>query len=122
YRLTSDHTLRGGLLLNEEHVTSGTNSAVLPQTGTDAMGNPIFGTTPFQVALGSEKTAWSYSAYIQDEWKVVPTVTVNYGGRFDVVDGYTTGNQISPRINTVWQATPSTTVHAGYASYFTPPP
>jgi len=39
-----------------------------------------------------------------------------------VVNGYTEGNQVSPRINVVWQATPSTTVHAGYASYFTPPP
>jgi outer membrane receptor for ferrienterochelin and colicin len=49
-------------------------------------------------------------------------VTVNPGVRFDVVNGYTTGNQLSPRLNTVWQATPTTTVHAGYASYFTPPP
>ena len=30
------------------------------------------------------------------------TVTVNYGGRFDVVNGYTIGNQLSPRLNTVW--------------------
>ena len=45
-------------------------------------------------------------------------VTVNYGGRFDVVNGYTIGNQLSPRLNTVWKPTPSTTVHAGYAELF----
>jgi outer membrane receptor protein involved in Fe transport len=49
-------------------------------------------------------------------------VTLNYGGRFDVVDAFTHENQLSPRVNAVWKATPSTTVHAGYASYFTPPP
>jgi hypothetical protein len=122
YRLTPTHTLRAGILLGEEHVTANTNSAVLDQIGTDASGNPIFATTTTSIAAASQKTSFTYSTYVQDEWKVLPTVTVNYGGRFDVVNGYTIGNQLSPRVNTVWQVTPSTTVHAGYASYFTPPP
>jgi outer membrane receptor protein involved in Fe transport len=122
YRLTSDHTLRGGILVTGEHVTAKTNSDVLAQTGTDAFEKPIFDTTTTNIAAGSQKTSFSYAAYLQDEWKVLPTVTVNYGGRFDVVNGYTIGNQLSPRFNTVWTPTPSTTLHAGYASYFTPPP
>jgi hypothetical protein len=122
YRLTPDHTLRAGILLGEEHVTANTNSDVLPQIGTDAFGNPIYGTTTETIAAASAKTSLSYSVYLEDEWKALPNVTVNYGGRFDVVNGYTIGNQLSPRLNTVWQATPTTTVHAGYASYFTPPP
>jgi TonB dependent receptor/TonB-dependent Receptor Plug Domain len=122
YRLTSDHTLRGGILVTGEHVTAKTSSDVLAQTGIDALGNPIFDTTTTNIAAGSRKTSFSYAAYLQDEWKVLPTVTVNYGGRFDVVNGYTIGNQLSPRFNTVWTPTPSTTLHAGYASYFTPPP
>ena len=122
YRLTSDHTLRGGILIGEEHVTAKTSSDVLAQTGTDMFGNPIFDTTTTGITDSSQKTSFSYSAYLQDEWKVLPTVTVNYGGRFDVVNGYTIGNQLSPRLNTVWTPTPSTTLHAGYASYFTPPP
>jgi hypothetical protein len=122
YRLTPDHTLRAGILIGEEHVTANTISDVLPLVGTDAAGNPIYGTTTETIAEATAKTSLSYSAYLQDEWKALPNVTVNYGGRFDDVNGYTIGNQLSPRVNTVWQATPLTTVHAGYASYFTPPP
>jgi outer membrane receptor protein involved in Fe transport len=122
YRLFADHTLRGGFLLNEERVSSDTNSTVLPQIGTDALGNPIFGTNPESIIDDHEKTGWTYSVYLQDEWRILPSLTLNFGGRFDVVDEFTTGNQISPRLNAVWQPTDTTTVHAGYASYFTPPP
>jgi outer membrane receptor protein involved in Fe transport len=122
YRLTTDHTLRGGLLFTGEHVTSNTHSNVLDQIGTDSLGNPIYATTTTPIAFSSDKTSFSYSAYLQDEWKALDNVTVNYGARFDLVNGYTMGSQLSPRVNTVWKATPSTTFHAGYAKYFTPPP
>ncbi len=122
YRLTADHTLRAGILITGEHVTSNTNSDVLDQTGTDASGNPIFATTTTNIVSSSQKTSFSYSAYAQDEWKALDTLTINPGLRFDFVNGYTTGSQLSPRLNTVWKPTPSTTLHAGYASYFTPPP
>ena len=122
YRLNSDHTLRGGILITDEHVRSNVNADVLAQTGTDDSGNPIFATTTSNILDSSHKTSFSYSAYVQDEWKALDTVTVNPGLRFDAVNGYTTGSQFSPRLNVVWQATPATTVHAGYASYFTPPP
>ena len=122
YRLNSDHTLRAGILLGGEHVTSNTTSDVLAQTGIDASGNPIFATSTTTIVNNTAKTSYSFSAYAQDEWRALDTVTVNPGIRYDLVNGYTTGSQFSPRLNTVWQATPSTTVHAGYASYFTPPP
>jgi hypothetical protein len=122
YRLTPTHTLRGGLLVGGEQVTANANSDVLAQSGTDAFGNPIFATTTTNITSSSQKASSSYSTYLQDEWKVLPSLTINYGGRFDVVNGYTIGNQLSPRLNTVWQPTSTTTVHAGYASYFSPPP
>jgi len=122
YRLNADHTLRAGLLITGEHVTSNTDADVLDQTGTDATGTPIYATTTSNILDGSHKTSFTYSAYMQDEWHALDTVTINPGLRYDVVNGYTTGSQISPRLNAVWQATPTTTVHAGYASYFTPPP
>jgi hypothetical protein len=122
YRLNPMHTLRAGILVSGEHVTANTTSDVLDQTGTDSAGSPIFATTTTTIAASSAKTSFTYSAYLQDEWQALPTVTVNYGARFDVVNGYTQGSQLSPRINAVWQATPTTIFHIGYARYFTPPP
>jgi outer membrane receptor protein involved in Fe transport len=52
----------------------------------------------------------------------LPTLTLNYGLRFDAVNEFTNENQVSPRVNAVWKATETTTVHAGYSRYFVPPP
>jgi len=118
YRIASDHTLRSGVIVTGERSISETASEVLPA----AAGVQVPPDTPFPIVDNGAKTGWTYSLYLQDEWRVTPTVTLNYGGRFDVVDAFTHENQLSPRINAVWKATPSTTVHAGYANYFTPPP
>jgi outer membrane receptor protein involved in Fe transport len=122
YRLNPVHTLRTGLLFTDEHVTSQLNAVALPVVGIDSLGNPIYGTTTTSVAANSEETSYTYSAYLQDEWKALDKLTINYGARFDYVNGFTKGSQLSPRLNGVWQATPSTTFHAGFARYFTPPP
>ena len=46
YKLLSDHTLRGGFLITGERVASKLDAQVLVQDGTDAAGNPTFGSTP----------------------------------------------------------------------------
>ncbi len=63
-----------------------------------------------------------YGVYLQDEWALTPELTLNAGARFDAVDAYTTENQLSPRINLVYIPNRNTTIHAGYARDFTPPP
>jgi outer membrane receptor protein involved in Fe transport len=113
YRAGPDHTVRAGLNMTGERATSDTTNYTELAAGPD---------TPIIIGDNQAKTGWTYSLYVQDEWRITPTVTVNYGGRFDVVNAYTNENQISPRLNAVWKATDSTTVHAGYANYFTPPP
>jgi len=114
YKAIAGHTFRAGLLMEAERTSADTNSHVEPAGGVPD--------TPFNIVNNSAKTGWTYGAYAQDAWKLTPGFTLNYGARFDVVNTYTQENQISPRLNGVWQPTPATTVHAGYANYFTPPP
>jgi outer membrane receptor protein involved in Fe transport len=77
---------------------------------------------PVTILDTASKTDKIYSAYIQDEWKLLPTLTMNYGVRFDAYDAYSSGSQFSPRVNAVWQPFEGTGIHAGYARYFSPPP
>ncbi|MDE2462377.1 MAG: TonB-dependent receptor, partial [Alphaproteobacteria bacterium] len=35
---------------------------------------------------------------------------------------FSSGSQLSPRVNAVWKPLAGTTIHAGYARYFSPPP
>jgi outer membrane receptor protein involved in Fe transport len=59
---------------------------------------------------------------LQDEYKPFEQLTINFGGRFDIVDAFAHENQLSPRINIVYEPFKGTALHAGYARYFTPPP
>jgi outer membrane receptor protein involved in Fe transport len=117
-RIAVRHTLRYGGLMTSEHASSNTGSLVFPCLNLDCSS---VGTSPVTVADSSSITGWTYSAYVQDEWKLWPKVTLNYGARYDVLRAYTDASQLSPRVNAVWKPDPATTVHAGYSRYFTPP-
>ena len=124
-QLGSNHTLRFGLFFENEHTTSKVVSELLPSN--DCNGDPnclIVPTSvvPFSITDQGRKTGQLYGAYVQDEWKLTPRLTLNYGARYDIVRAYTHESQLSPRANLVWNATPLTTVHIGYARNFTPPP
>jgi outer membrane receptor protein involved in Fe transport len=118
YKLNDAHTIRTGIYLQNDRSTSLTTSQVLPVDNTGAQ----IGQTPVSVVDDSAKTERIESLYVQDEYRLLPTVTVNYGVRFDNVDAFTSGKQLSPRLNVVWQALPDTTMHGGYSRYFSPPP
>jgi outer membrane receptor protein involved in Fe transport len=116
-------------LIQRERVTSLTNANALPaidpvldDDGNPIEGSPAFSDQPVGFTEGSDIVGWTYSAYLQDEWKVIPTVTVNFGARFDAISGLTQESQFSPRVNVVWEPDPRVTLRAGYARYFTPPP
>ena len=117
YKLNAQHTIRGGLFVQRDLSLSRTTSQVLP---VDDAGNA--GTTPESIADNSGKVELIESLYLQDEWQLLPSLTINYGARFDHYDAFSRGNQLSPRLNMVWKATSSTTVHGGYSRYFSPPP
>jgi hypothetical protein len=117
-QLGPDHILRFGLFFQNEHTTSDVVSTVLP---VDAGGNQT-SDVPFTIVDQGSKAGQVYGAYLQDEWKLTPELTLNYGARFDVVHAYTHETQLSPRANLVWRSSPLTTFHIGYARTFTPPP
>ena len=125
-QLGTDHTLRFGLFFQNEHTTSKVVSDVLP-VDCSFVNNPDCdpvqtSDVPFTIVDASHKTGRLYGIYLQDEWKLTPTLTLNYGARYDMVRAFTQESQLSPRANLVWNATPLTTVHIGYARNFTPPP
>jgi len=121
YVLDEHHTLRGGFTFTVEEATVNTSNLVFPAAWNGSSWVQT-GTTPYNINDDYSKQAYLYGFYLQDEWKIFDNLTLNYGGRFDVLNAYLNENQISPRINAVYQATETTVVHGGYGQYFTPPP
>src|SRR5213596_4151316 len=118
YKLNDQHTLRGGFFFTDQHATVGTATLVFP---VDANGNQT-SDVPLRIVDNSGRYGFLYGLYLQDEWKPFEQLTINFGGRFDIVDAFARENQLSPRINIVWEPLKGTAFHAGYARYFTPPP
>ncbi len=119
YKLNAAHTLRSGVYFSAEKLKN--NNDVLTFPCCDASRDQT-SDIPVSFSDNTSKTAYLYGLYLQDEWRATDKLTVNYGARTDRVDAYVTGSQLSPRLGAVYQATAATTLHAGYARYFTPPP
>jgi outer membrane receptor protein involved in Fe transport len=115
--LSDAHTLRGGVMFLDEAVMADTSTTVF---NLDAAGNP-FG-APYGIGDNNATHGQFYGLYLQDEWKLSTKLTLNFGGRFDAFSSFVKEDQVSPRFNAIYQATEGTTLHAGYARYFTPPP
>jgi outer membrane receptor for ferrienterochelin and colicins len=118
YKLTDAHTIRAGVYGQVDRLTSNTSSQVLPTDDTGAQTTDI----PIGIVDDSRNSQTIESVYLQDEWQIVPVLTVNYGLRFDHYNAFSSGSQVSPRVNFVWQVFENTTVHAGYSKFFSPPP
>ena len=117
WKIAASHTCAAASWSQRERATTQTNGQVLPVDATGAQTTDV----PQGILFGSDDVGWLYGVYLQDEWKATPTVTVNFGARFDAYSP-TSENQVSPRINVVWQPNDWLIAHAGYARYFTPPP
>ncbi|SFW53495.1 TonB-dependent receptor [Luteibacter sp. UNCMF366Tsu5.1] len=115
--LGDNHTLRYGIYGAFERASANNNALVFPA---DADGNQT-STTPINVVDASRIIARTYALYLQDEWSIGEKWTVNYGVRADRYDAFRPESQLSPRVGLVYQPTDSTTIHAGFSRYFTPP-
>lgn len=123
WKIAPTHTLRGGFLVQREQVSSYSQNNALGLVPDPADPTALIpGDSPVGFSDGSTLVGWTYSVYLQDEWKVTPTVTVNFGARFDAISGQLAENQVSPRINVVWEPTPEISLRAGYSRYFVPAP
>jgi outer membrane receptor protein involved in Fe transport len=116
FRLNPVHTLRTGFVVSGENTQITTKDTLLP---VDPMtGAPI--DSPFGVVDSSSKLGWLAGVYLQDAWKLSSKLTLNLGIRFDQMYQYVDANQFSPRANLVYKPVAGTTLHFGYARYFTP--
>jgi outer membrane receptor for ferrienterochelin and colicins len=118
YKLGDTHTVRAGLYVQHDSSKSETSSQVLPIDDTGAQTSNV----PLTIIDNGTQVQQIQSVYLQDEWQPLTPFTVNYGLRFDHYSAYSSGSQLSPRINAVWQFDTGTTLHGGYSRYFTPPP
>lgn len=118
YKLSDAHTVRFGVFFQNERTRSNVTSRVFT---VDDDGNQT-SDVPLSINDRGGKTGQLYGVYLQDEWSLTPTLTLNYGARFDAVRAYSNEQQLSPRANLVWKASGGTVFHVGYARNFTPPP
>jgi outer membrane receptor protein involved in Fe transport len=134
WRAFAGHIIRFGVLYQADDTLSRTGSLVLP-TAPGSLANPNrnplctsavqtcqTSLVPLSIADNGSKHGYNYGLYAQDEWSVTDDLTVNYGLRYDDFSAFDAENQLSPRINAVWKASDTLTIHAGYARYFSPPP
>jgi outer membrane receptor protein involved in Fe transport len=115
YLVNDRHTLRFGLAVSAEQ-TNDTNIYTVLQGSPGAVSG-----SPFDITDSSSKLGWNIGTYIQDEWKLTSKLTLNAGLRFDQLYQYVDANQLSPRLALVYKPFDGTTIHVGYARYFTPP-
>jgi len=117
-KLNAAHTVRLGTELTRQTTQSQNSVSVF---GADPTGAQL-SNVPYTILDNSSKVGDLSSVYLQDEWRIDPRLTVNYGVRFDHVAAFINEKQWSPRINLAYRFNNNTAFHAGYSRYFTPPP
>jgi outer membrane receptor protein involved in Fe transport len=114
---TEHHTLRFGFTYHDETARS---SALTQVYALDGSGMPIY--DALMLADQTQSHARLWGGYLQDEWHPLERWTINVGTRFDSYDARLHETQWSPRLGVVIDLEGGTSLHAGYARYFTPPP
>ncbi|MFL6861939.1 MAG: TonB-dependent receptor plug domain-containing protein [Allosphingosinicella sp.] len=61
------------------------------------------------------------AVYLQDEWTIAPTLTLNPGVRVEWLRGFSSRAALEPRFSLVWAPDEDFSAHAGYARYASAP-
>jgi outer membrane receptor protein involved in Fe transport len=116
YQIHEDHILKGGTYLTSQIESAASTTSAFR---TDSAGT-VLSHIPITIEDGQNKDGYLYGFYLEDQWQALDRLTVNYGFRFDQVEEFVSENQVSPRINLVYQATPATALFVGYSRFFVP--
>ncbi len=114
YRLGGAHTLGAGFYFGEYGIEIDDHSLVFP-LGVNGKQQT---TTPISVGANLNKINLVYGVYLQDTWRITEKLSLNFGSRWDRLQGFSVNSQFSPTINLVYKIRPDTTLHAGFARYF----
>jgi outer membrane receptor protein involved in Fe transport len=117
FHVLDTDTIRAGFYFSGERAEFDNHSLVFPGNAGVATGD-----VPVAITDDSSATVWLYGIYIQNEWHPIKPLTINFGTRFDLYDGFDRADQASPRFAITYAFPEGTTLHAAYARYFTPPP
>ena len=119
YALNENNTLRSGFFASNDQVKSGTKNWLF---ALDENGEQDPSNTPFKIDESSTKNSQLFGGYLQNEFKGINKLTINYGARFDASRAFVNESQLSPRFGALYDLSKKTKIHAGFARYFTPPP
>ena len=106
WRVAPRHTLRAGLQVTGERAVFRNATTLLPL---DVDGAAL--DDPFVIANQGGRTGWLYGGYVQDEWRITDTLTMNLGLRWDQMVQYVTAGQLrrgSTWSGGRWRAPPCT--------------
>jgi outer membrane receptor protein involved in Fe transport len=115
--VVASHSLRSGFYVGEYGVEIDDSSKVFP---VDAQGHQLQ-TTPITVGSNLNRIVVVGGVYAEDTWHITNNFGVNFGARWDILSGFSNGDQVSPTVNFFYQWRPAIELHAGFASYFQTP-
>jgi outer membrane receptor protein involved in Fe transport len=118
YKLDSHHTVQTGFYASGETIELDDHSQTFPATMDGMQSSPV----PISIVNNNHQIAWLVGFYLQDEWRPISKLTINFGGRWDWMSAFVTSNQFSPRLGVEYELRRGTILHGGYARYFKVPP